>query len=226
LGGHAPVIVCDDANLDSAVAGAVFNKFFNAGQICISPTRFYVQESVYETFVDKLSAASDAVSTGDGLDPKTQMGPLANSRRMVAMDRHLSDAVMRGARLKTGGHRIGKRGNYWQPTILSDVPDSAVIMNEEPFGPVAAIAPFKTIDQAVEMSNRLPYGLAAYAFTSSATQAALLADSIESGMVGINTFNVATPEAPFGGVKQSGYGSEGGVEGIDSYLTSKFVSQE
>jgi len=144
---------------------------------------------------------------------------------MNAMHLHLSDAVKAGAKLRTGGGRIGQQGFYWQPTVLSDVPDSALVMNEEPFGPVAAVAPFSTVDEVVEKANRLPYGLAAYAFTRSATRAALFSDALESGLVGLNTFNVAPPEGPFGGVKQSGYGSEGGSEGIDSYLVPKFVTQ-
>jgi succinate-semialdehyde dehydrogenase/glutarate-semialdehyde dehydrogenase len=225
LGGHAPVIVCDDADIDATVAASIFNKYFNAGQICISPTRFYVQDAVYPAFVEKLTAATAAVTVGDGLDRNTQMGPLANGRRMNAMHLHLSDAVKTGAKLRTGGGRIGQQGFYWQPTVLSDVPDSALVMNEEPFGPVAAVAPFSTVDEVVEKANRLPYGLAAYAFTRSATRAALFSDALESGLVGLNTFNVAPPEGPFGGVKQSGYGSEGGSEGIDSYLVPKFVTQ-
>jgi succinate-semialdehyde dehydrogenase / glutarate-semialdehyde dehydrogenase len=225
LGGHAPVIVCNDADIDAAVGASVPNKYFNAGQICISPTRFYVQSGVHDAFVERLKTAAENLVVGDGLDTSTQMGPLANSRRMDAMDRHVADALKRGARLETGGKRTGKAGHYWNPTVLSQVPDQALVMNDEPFGPLAAIAAFDNLEDVVEQANRLPYGLAAYAFTSSASQAAMLSDELEAGLVGINTFNVAVPEGPFGGVKQSGYGSEGGTEGIDAFLVPKFVTQ-
>lgn len=225
LGGHAPVIICDDADIDTAVSASVFNKFFNAGQICISPTRFYVQSAVHDQFVSKFGAAAKALQVGDGLDNATQMGPMANARRIDAMERHIADAVSSGAKLETGGQRIGNQGFFWQPTLLSQVPESALILNEEPFGPVAATAPFDDLDEVIERANRLPYGLSAYAFSASAAQCAALADGLEAGLVGINTFAVAVPEGPFGGVKQSGYGSEGGTEGIDAFVVPKFITQ-
>jgi succinate-semialdehyde dehydrogenase / glutarate-semialdehyde dehydrogenase len=225
LGGHAPVIVCDDADIDAAVGASVPNKFFNAGQICISPTRFYVQKGVHDVFVDRLKSAAAKLTVGDGLDTSTQMGPLANSRRMDAMERHVADALDHGAKLETGGQRSSKNGYYWNPTVLSRVSNQALVMNDEPFGPLAAIASFDSVEEVVEQANRLPYGLAAYAFTGSASRAAMLSDELEAGLVGINTFNVAVPEGPFGGVKQSGYGSEGGTEGIDAFLVPKFVTQ-
>jgi succinate-semialdehyde dehydrogenase/glutarate-semialdehyde dehydrogenase len=224
LGGHAPVIICDDADIEAAVAVSVPNKFFNAGQICISPTRFYVQSSVHDEFVERLASASASLKVGEPLATDTQMGPLANARRMDAMDRHVADAIASGAKLHTGGHRLGNRGFYWEPTVLSDVPENALIMNEEPFGPVAATARFDDLEEVVDRANRLPFGLAAYAFTQSVSRAAMLADSLESGLVGMNTYNVAVPEGPFGGMKQSGYGSEGGTEGVEAHLVPKFVT--
>ncbi|ACZ77685.1 Aldehyde dehydrogenase (NAD(+)) [Dickeya parazeae Ech586] len=224
LGGHAPVIVCDDADIDATVAASVQNKFFNAGASCIAPTRFYVQKTVFEEFVTKFTAAAKAIRVGNGQDESTQMGPLANARRLSSMQRLISDAVNKGAKLTTGGKRIGDSGLLWEPTVLVDVPETALIMNEEPFGPVATICHFSELDEAITSANRLPFGLGAYAFTRSMARAHLLADNIESGMVGINTFYFGMPEGPFGGVKQSGYGSENGIEGIDAYLVTKFTN--
>ncbi|WP_260591417.1 NAD-dependent succinate-semialdehyde dehydrogenase [Sphingomonas sp. TF3] len=224
LGGHAPVIVCDDADIAATLAGSVPNKYFNAGQSCIAPTRFYLQDAIYDQFVEQFTAAASTIVVGSGFDAATQMGPLANARRLEAMERHVNDAVARGAALTTGGHRIGNRGFLWQPTVLADVPEDALIMNDEPFGPVAVMARFSDIDEAIARANRLEFGLGGYAFTRSTARAAKLADSIEAGMVGINTFAMGMPEAPFGGVKQSGYGSENGTEGIDAYLVTKFAN--
>ncbi|WP_010543587.1 NAD-dependent succinate-semialdehyde dehydrogenase [Sphingomonas elodea] len=224
LGGHAPVIVCDDADIDTVVAFSVPNKYFAAGASCIGPTRFYVQDSVYDAFVEKFTAAAGAIKVGSGLDPETNMGPLANERRLHAMERLIGDAVANGGKITTGGKRIGDAGYLWEPTVLVDVPETAKIMNDEPFGPVAIISRFSTVEEAIEKANRLPYGLASYAFTASLSRANQLADSLESGMVGINTYYFGMPEAPFGGVKQSGYGSENGTEGIDAYLVTKFAN--
>ncbi|KAF1852389.1 hypothetical protein Lal_00037119 [Lupinus albus] len=224
LGGHAPVVVCDDADIDAAVAASVPNKFFNAGASCIAPTRFYVQEAVFEEFVTKFTAAAKEIRVGNGQDAATQMGPLANPRRLASMQRLVSDAIEKGARLTTGGKRIGDSGLFWEPTVLVDVPESALIMNEEPFGPVATICRFSQLEDAIAAANRLPFGLGAYAFTRSLSRANALADSLESGMVGINTYYFGMPEGPFGGVKQSGYGSENGTEGIDAYLVTKFTN--
>ncbi len=225
LGGHAPVIVCDDADIDAVVAASVPNKFFNAGASCIAPTRFYVQDAVHDAFVEKFTTAAKAIRVGNGFDPATQMGPLANARRLAAMDRLIADALDHGATVATGGKRIGDDGFLFEPTVLLNVPEDAQIMNDEPFGPVAIISRFGDIDDAVAKSNRLPFGLAAYAFTSNTTRAQTLSDELESGMVGINTYYFGMPEAPFGGVKQSGYGSENGTEGIDAYLVTKFTHQ-
>jgi succinate-semialdehyde dehydrogenase / glutarate-semialdehyde dehydrogenase len=225
LGGHAPSIVFEDADIDHAsrlLAGA---KLRNAGQVCVSPTRFLVQERVYGDFVGKLTEAVKAAKIGDGMASGTQMGPLANPRRIAAMEALIGDAVERGATIRTGGHRIGNKGNFFEPTVLTDVPKDARIMNEEPFGPVAIVQPFDGFDDVVAEANRLPFGLAAYAYTRSAKTANAIAAAVETGMISINHHGLALPEVPFGGVKESGYGSEGGSEAIEAYLVTKFVSQ-
>ena len=225
LGGHAPAIVFDDADVDAAVKILSANKLRNAGQVCISPTRFLVQEGVYAQFVDGFTARLKAAKVGDGLEAATNMGPLANPRRVAAMDAFIGDAVKHGAKLRAGGERIGNKGNFYQPTVLTDVPTEARIQNEEPFGPVAVISPFKGFDDVVAEANRLPFGLASYAYTRSAKTANAIAASVEAGMMSINHHGLALPEVPFGGVKDSGYGSEGGSEAIEAYLNTKFVSQ-
>jgi succinate-semialdehyde dehydrogenase/glutarate-semialdehyde dehydrogenase len=225
LGGHAPAIVFDDADVDVAVKLLSANKFRNAGQVCVSPTRFLVQEKVYEPFVEKFVKAAKAIKVGDGLDKETRMGPLANARRIEAMERFITDAKAKGAKVETGGNRIGNKGFFFEPTVLTDVPKDAKIMNEEPFGPVAPITPFKDFDSVVSEANRLPYGLAAYAYTRSAKTAAAIGAAVETGMISINHHGLALPEVPFGGVKDSGYGSEGGSEAIEGYLVTKFITQ-
>ena len=225
LGGHAPSIVFDDADVDLAAKLLSTNKLRNAGQVCVSPTRLLVQEGVYADFVGKFTAGIQAAKIGDGMEAGTQMGPMANERRIAAMEGFIGDAVQKGAKLNTGGNRIGNKGNFFEPTVLTDVPMDSRIMNEEPFGPVAVIAPFKSFDDVVEEANRLPYGLAAYAYTRSAKTAQAIAANVETGMISINHHGLALPEVPFGGVKDSGYGSEGGSEAIEAYLNTKFVSQ-
>lgn len=225
LGGHAPVLVFDDADLDQAVQSMVAFKYRNAGQVCIAPTRFYVHESIHDRFVDSFAEAARAIRIGDGLDPETRMGPLANPRRVAAMDALVADALDQGAMLRAGGQRGHNRGFFFEPTVLANVPATARAMNEEPFGPLAITAPFSTFDEAIEQANRLPYGLAAYAFTRSTKTASMLGEALETGMLGLNNSFISMPETPFGGVKQSGYGSEGGTEGMDAYLTTKFISQ-
>ena len=222
LGGHAPVLVFADCDLDQTLDMVVAQKFRNAGQVCVSPTRFYVQESIYERFVAGFAARARAVSTGSGLSAGTIMGPLANVRRPGAIAALVDDAAAKGARVLAGGQR-GDSGFFFEPTLLADVPDSADIMSSEPFGPVAVAAPFSTFDDAVAKANRLPFGLAAFAFTEGLRTANLLGDAIEAGMVGINTFAISAPDAPFGGIKDSGFGSEGGLEGMDSYLVTKAI---
>jgi len=225
LGGHAPAIVFEDADVETAVKVLSANKFRNAGQVCVSPTRFLVHETVYDKFVDGFTAAAKSLKVGDGLDPATRMGPLANDRRLHAMDGFVSDAIAKGAKVRTGGKRQGNKGYFYEPTVMTDVPVTARIMNEEPFGPLAPIAPFKDFDSVVREANRLPWGLAAYAYTKSAKTAAAIGAAFESGMVSINHHGLALPEVPFGGVKDSGYGSEGGTEALEAYLNTKFISQ-
>ena len=226
LGGHAPAIVFDDADIDGAVKILAANKYRNAGQVCVSPTRFLVQESVYRPFLEKFIAASKAMKVGDGLDKETRMGPLAHARRVEAIEGFVADAEAKGARIETGGTRIGNKGFFFAPTVMTEVPMTARIMNEEPFGPLAPIRPFRELDEVVAEANRLPYGLAAYAYTRSARTAAKLGEAIESGMVSINHHGLALPETPFGGIKDSGYGSEGGSEAIEAYLNIKFITHQ
>jgi len=225
LGGHAPVLVFDDADLDKAVTMTSASKYRNAGQVCISPTRFYVQEGVYDRFVEAFARRANAHVVGDGLDPATTMGPMANARRLPAMQRLVEDAVAHGAKRIAGGSRGEGEGFFWQPTVLADVPSDAAIMNEEPFGPVAVMVRVRDFDEAITQANRLPFGLAAYAFTNSAERVLALGEELEAGMVGINTTMVAGPDTPFGGIKESGHGSEEGPEGIESCLVTKAIHQ-
>ncbi|GJH30926.1 MULTISPECIES: NAD-dependent succinate-semialdehyde dehydrogenase [Caballeronia] len=225
LGGHAPAIVFKDADIPRAAKMLASAKFRNAGQVCISPTRFLVEEAAYDEFVQHFVATANAVKVGNGLDDGVQMGPLANGRRLEAMERLVADAREQGAKVLTGGERIGREGYFFAPTVLTDVPMSARIMTEEPFGPIAPIASFKSYDEVIAEANRLPYGLAAYAYTSSAATSAAVSDDIESGMLSINHHGLALPETPFGGVKDSGYGSEGGSEAMEAYLVTKFVTE-
>ncbi|MCX7659797.1 MULTISPECIES: NAD-dependent succinate-semialdehyde dehydrogenase [Caldimonas] len=224
LGGHAPVIVCEDADLELAVRVSAAAKFRNAGQVCISPTRFLVHERLRDDFAQALAQHAQSLKVGDGLAEGTQMGPLANPRRLAAMAELTQDAVRKGATVLAGGERIGHSGNFWQPTILADVPVDARVFNDEPFGPVAAIRSFKTLDEAIAEANRLPYGLAAYAFTRSLKNADLLARRIEVGMLWINMPAMPSAEMPFGGIKDSGYGSEGGPEALEAYLNVRSVA--
>lgn len=225
LGGHAPAIVFADADVEKAARILSANKFRNAGQVCVSPTRFLVHESIYEEFVDKFVAEASAIKVGNGLERDSRMGPLANSRRIDAMENLVADALGRGAQLRTGGKRIGNAGFFFEPTVLTGVPPQAHIMNEEPFGPVAPIAPFKSYTEAVAEANRLPYSLAAYAYTRSAATMAAIGAELQCGMVSINHHGLGFPEVPFGGTKESGFGSEGGLEATEAYLNTKFVSQ-
>lgn len=225
LGGHAPVIIFDDSDVAAAAKLMTFMKYRNAGQVCISPTRFLVQEGVYASFVEKFVAAAKAIKVGDGMDKDTNMGPVANPRRQRAMEAHVGDAKKHGGKVLAGGYPIGEKGNFYEPTVITELPKEAMAMNQEPFGPLAIINPFRSFDDAVTEANRLPYGLAAYAWTRSAKTANAIAASVETGMMTINHLGLALPEVPFGGVKDSGYGSEGGSEAIEPYLNPKFVSQ-
>ncbi|MEW6435810.1 MAG: NAD-dependent succinate-semialdehyde dehydrogenase [Pseudomonadota bacterium] len=225
LGGHAPAIVFADADLDVALRVLVARKFRNAGQACTAPTRFLVQRDVYQSFLARFVAAAEALKVGDGSHPATNIGPLANPRRVAALEGFVTDAVEKGAKLVTGGRRIGNKGYFFAPTVLAHVPTNARAMNDEPFGPIALVNSFETFDEAVTEANRLAYGLASYAFTSSAATADALARQIEAGMVAINDSHLSSPELPIGGVKDSGYGSEGGPEALDAYLVTKLVTQ-
>ena len=224
LGGHAPAIVFDDADLDAAVKVLAANKLRNAGQVCVSPTRFLVQDGVYTAFVEKFTAAMQAARIGNGLEDGVTMGPLANERRIPAVQAMIQDAVSHGARLKTGGKRIGNKGWFHEPTVLTEVPLSARAMNEEPFGPLALINPFTRDEDAVEEANRLDYGLAAYGWTRSTRRAQMLAQGVETGMLSMNHHGLALPEVHFGGIKDSGQGSEGGADAIEAYLNLKLVT--
>jgi succinate-semialdehyde dehydrogenase / glutarate-semialdehyde dehydrogenase len=224
LGGHAPVLVFDDADVEGAAKLMGAFKYRNAGQVCVSPTRFFVHDKVYDNFVGKFIDIAKKTKVGDGMASDTRMGPLANPRRVNAIEAFVADAQDKGAKVEAGGKRIGNQGNFFEPTVLTDVPENARIMSEEPFGPVAVMLRFKETDDVLDRANKLPFGLASYAFTKDAKVATKVADALESGMVTINHFGIALPETPFGGVKDSGFGHEGGTEGLQVYLQSKFVS--
>jgi succinate-semialdehyde dehydrogenase / glutarate-semialdehyde dehydrogenase len=224
LGGHAPVMVLRDADISRAASLMAFLKFRNAGQVCVSPTRFLVEEPVYDEFVTKFVDAVAKVKVGNGLDEGVTMGPLANARRIDTIESLVQDAIQQGAELVTGGKRIGNTGYYFEPTVLSRVPREARAMNEEPFGPVALMVPMQSVEEILEEANRLNYGLASYGFTRSAANAAKMSDSIAAGMLSINHLGLALPELPFGGINDSGYGTEGGADALESYLNTKFVS--
>jgi succinate-semialdehyde dehydrogenase/glutarate-semialdehyde dehydrogenase len=225
LGGHSPVVVFADADPEKSADTIAAYKYRNAGQVCISPTRFYVQEPVYSRFLARFTEYAKSLKLGDGLEKGVTMGPLANSRRIDTMDKFVNDAKDRGGKIVTGGKRRGNQGYFYEPTVITDLPDDSMLMTQEPFGPLAPVVTFKTFDEVVERANSLPFGLAAYAFTGSAQTANLIGDALQSGMVGVNSINISTPETPFGGVKESGYGSEGGIEGLQAYLNTKFISQ-
>ena len=224
LGGHAPVIVAEDADIELAVKSAGAAKFRNAGQVCIAPTRFLVHESIRGDFIAALAGYAQGLKVGDGLAEGTQMGPLANPRRISAMTEVMEDAVKQGATVATGGARIGDAGNFFAPTVLVDVPLDAKVFNDEPFGPVAAVRSFNTLQEAIAEANRLPYGLAGYAFTRSLKSAHLLSQRVEVGMLWINQPALPSAEMPFGGLKDSGYGSEGGPEALETYLNTRAIS--
>src|SRR5271155_981179 len=225
LGGHSPVVVFADADPEKSADTIAAFKYRNAGQVCISPTRFYVQEEVYPRFLKRFTEYANGIKLGDGLEKGITMGPMANARRIEAMEGFVNDAKSRGGKIQTGGKRRGNQGYFYEPTVITDIPDDAKVMKNEPFGPLAPVVTFKTFDEVVERANSLEYGLAAYAFTTSNSTAAAIGDALESGMVGVNSIAISTPETPFGGVKESGHGSEGGIEGLGAYLVTKFISQ-
>ncbi|RZL93430.1 MAG: NAD-dependent succinate-semialdehyde dehydrogenase [Variovorax sp.] len=225
LGGHSPAIVCEDADAERAADLLATLKFANAGQICTSPNRFYVHEKIYDRFMARFIGHASGIKVGAGLDPDTRMGPLAHERRLPAMAEFVDDAQARGARIETGGNRIGSAGYFFEPTVITEVPDDSRVMTLEPFGPIAPCVRFKDLDEAIRRANALPYGLSSYAFTNSTRNALALQNGLEAGNVNINHFGQALAEVPFGGIKDSGVGSEGGVETFDGYLNTKFVTQ-
>ena len=225
LGGHGPVLVFADADVERALDFSVAGKYRNCGQVCVSPTRFIVQEGIFDAFVAGFTERAKSIRVGDGLDPGTNMGPMANPRRPEAMERLIGDAVARGGTLHTGGERIGNQGYFYAPTVLSNVPLDAAIMNEEPFGPVAILNPYGGEQAMIEEANRLPYGLAAFAWTRDSRRQKIVAREIEAGMVGINGGAFSAGDSPFGGVRWSGHGSEDGPEGVEACLVTKAVHE-
>lgn len=225
LGGHAPVLVFEDADINAVLKQSVPAKFRNGGQVCVSPTRFLVHESLFDKFVEGFTALTNDIQVGNPLDENNAMGPLIHARRQDAIRDLVDDAVKAGATLNTGGAVIEGPGSFYQPTVLSNVPHSARIMQEEPFGPVAIINSFNDFDAVIKEANRLPYGLAAFAFTDSAKRVKLLGEQLEAGMIGINSFAISIPASPFGGIKESGHGSEEGIEGLEACLVTKFISE-
>ncbi|MDJ0652974.1 MAG: NAD-dependent succinate-semialdehyde dehydrogenase [Xanthomonadales bacterium] len=224
LGGHAPVIVCEDTDVEAAAVTSAVRKMRNAGQVCTSPTRFFVHESIFDAYTESFVRRAAETVVGNGVDPGVEMGPLANDRRIDALTTLVEDALAQGAELKTGGRTMDGPGYFFQPTVLANVPDSARVMQEEPFGPLAVINPVASLDQGIEQANAVPYGLAAYGFTNRADYADRLCEGLEAGNVSINTLEASLPETPFGGVKSSGFGREGGTEGLHNYMITKNLS--
>ncbi len=223
LGGHAPVIVCEDTDINRAAVSGAERKMRNAGQVCTSPTRFFVHESIFENYIDTFVKRAAETVVGDGSIDGIEMGPLANDRRVPFLSELVKDARDKGAKIRTGGASHGNKGYFFQPTVLTNVPDEARIMQEEPFGPVAVINPITSLDEAIEKANSVPYGLAGYAFTNRADYIDRMIDEVEVGNLSINTLEASLPETPFGGVKSSGFGREGGSEGLENYMTIKNV---
>lgn len=224
LGGHAPVIVCEDADVELAVKCTAAAKYRNAGQVCIAPSRFLVHESLRPAFVQALANHARNVKVGDGFDPDTRMGPLANDRRVAAVDRLVRDAELSGASILAGGHRLDRTGYFYAPTVIDQVPTKSLLFSEEPFGPIAAVQGFSRLDEAITEANRLPFGLAGYAFTRSLATLHELTRRVEVGMLWVNQGATPSPEFPFGGIKDSGVGSEGGPEAVEAYLNTKAVA--
>ncbi len=224
LGGHAPVIVCEDTDVKAAALSGAVRKMRNAGQVCTSPTRFFVHKSIFEEYVEIFVRRAAETVVGNGTNPGVEMGPLANNRRIEALAGLVEDARANGADLKTGGNKLGNKGYFFEPTVLANVPDTAHVMQEEPFGPLAIINPFSSLDEAIAKANSVPYGLAAYGFTNRADYVDRMIEGVEAGNLSINTLEASLPETPFGGVKSSGFGREGGTEGLHNYMVTKNVS--
>ncbi|WP_372892653.1 NAD-dependent succinate-semialdehyde dehydrogenase [Rhodosalinus sp.] len=224
LGGHAPVMVFADTDVEKVAKMTAAGKFRNGGQVCVSPTRFLVEDAAYDRFTQAFAEVARGVQVGHGLEDGTVMGPLIGRRRLDVMEGFVEDATASGATLLAGGERIGNQGAFFAPTVLGDVPRSARVMNEEPFGPIAPVARIASLDDMLDEANRLSFGLAAYAFTSDRKTARALRDGVESGMLALNSLLVSTPETPFGGIHDSGYGSEGGIEGLEAFQRTRFVT--
>jgi len=224
LGGHSPVLVFDDADIGRAAEMLAKFKIRNAGQVCVSPTRFYVQEGAYEQFLARFTEVLKGIKVGDGLEEGTQMGPLAHERRVPTMTKFVEDAKKHGGKIALGGEPLGRKGFFFSPTVVTDLPDDSMLMTEEPFGPVAPVVRFKDTDEVLRRANSLPFGLSSYVFTNSLQTATKVSNGLEAGMVNINHFGSALAETPFGGIKDSGIGSEGGLETFDGYLVTKFIT--
>jgi len=225
LGGHAPALVFDDADVERTATLLARLKIRNAGQVCVSPSRFLVQAGIYDRFASAFADALRSVKVGHGLDDGVQMGPLIHERRLQAVRALVDDAAHAGGEVVVGGGRLGDRGYFHAPTLIANVPEHARVMHEEPFGPIAALARFDTPDDAIRRANALPFGLAAYVFTQSISTSTRVANALEVGMVNINHSGMAFPELPFGGVKDSGFGSEGGTESFESFMSTKMITQ-
>ena len=224
LGGHSPVLVFDDADVNKAAQMLAKFKIRNAGQVCVSPTRFYVQEKAYDAFLSAFTDTLKSIKVGNGLEDGVEMGPLAHERRVPAMSKFVEDARTRGGKVLLGGDAVSGPGNFFNPTIITDIPDDSMLMSEEPFGPIAPVVRFKDTDEVIRRANSLPFGLSSYVFTNSLQTATHVSNALEAGMVNINHFGSALPETPFGGIKDSGMGSEGGTETFDGYLVTKFIT--
>lgn len=226
LGGHSPVVVCDDVDVEKVAKDCAAFKYRNAGQVCLSPSRFFVHQSVYSSFVEHFASYAQSLRVGSGIDPMTQMGPLNNERRLLAAERFVQDATSKGARVACGGKRGGSVGYFFAPTVLTDLDESSEILSEEPFCPVAPIVPFERLDEVIERANATKFGLAAYAFTRSSAKASQLLESLEAGWLGVNAFTPALADAPLCGLKDSGLGHEGGREGLESYMHTRFSTHD
>jgi succinate-semialdehyde dehydrogenase / glutarate-semialdehyde dehydrogenase len=225
LGGHSPVLVFDDADIDRAAEQLARFKLRNAGQVCVSPTRFYVQSGAYEQFLSRFTDVLKQIKMGNGLDEGVEMGPLAHERRVPAMRKFVEDALTHGGKVIIGGDAPNRKGFFFSPTVITDIPDHAMLMTQEPFGPVAPVVRFTDTDEVLSRANSLPFGLSSYVFTNSLKTATKVSNGLEAGMVNINHFGSALAETPFGGIKDSGIGSEGGSEAFDGYLVTKFITQ-
>jgi succinate-semialdehyde dehydrogenase/glutarate-semialdehyde dehydrogenase len=221
LGGNAPFIVFDDANLDAAVQGAMIAKFRNNGQTCVCANRLYVQRAVYDEFAAKLAASVQAMKLGNGLDAGVVVGPLIDGKALAKVEEHIDDALGQGARVIVGGRRL--EGNFFEPTVMTGVTQQMLVAREETFGPLAALIPFDSEDEVIRMANDTEYGLASYVYTRDLSRSWRVSERLEYGMVGVNTGLISTAEAPFGGVKQSGLGREGSQYGMDDYTELKYV---